>query len=77
MPTRPRPNRGTRPYHRSGEHVVAKAVPFLVERVKDPRVADDALSFANTSSARQVVDLSRTVRKLIPCSGSGRALVVP
>ena len=44
MPTRPRPNRGTRPYHRSGEHVVAKAVPFLVERVKDSRVADDALT---------------------------------
>ena len=44
MPTRPRPNRGTRPYHRSGEHIVAKAVPFLVERVKDPRVADEALT---------------------------------
>jgi hypothetical protein len=44
MPARPRQNRAPRPYHRSGAHVVAKAVPFLVERVKDPRVADDALT---------------------------------
>jgi hypothetical protein len=44
MPARPPSNHPVRPYHRSGEHVVAKAVPFLVERVKDPRVADDALT---------------------------------
>jgi hypothetical protein len=44
MPARPPSNRHVRPYHRSGEHVVTKAVPFLVERVKAPRVADDALT---------------------------------
>ena len=31
-----RPRRNARPYHRSGEHIVAKAVPYLVERVADP-----------------------------------------
>jgi hypothetical protein len=44
MPSRPRPNSGTRPYDRSGEHIVAKALPPLVERVTDPAVPETALS---------------------------------
>jgi hypothetical protein len=39
-----RPRRDARPYHRSGEHIVAKAMPFLVERVTDPAVPGTALS---------------------------------
>ena len=39
-----RPRRDARPYHRSGEHIVAKAMPFLVERVTDPAVPETALS---------------------------------
>ena len=39
-----RPRRDARPYHRSGEHIVAKAMPFLVERVTDPSVPDDVLT---------------------------------
>jgi hypothetical protein len=39
-----RPQRDARPYQRSGEHIVAKALPFLVERVTDPAVPETALS---------------------------------
>ena len=39
-----RHRRDARPYQRSGKHIVAKAMPFLVERVKGRRVADDALT---------------------------------
>jgi hypothetical protein len=39
-----RPRRAARPYHRSGEHFVAKALPLLVERVTDPAVPETALS---------------------------------
>jgi len=39
-----RPRRDARPYHRSGEHIVAKAMPFLVDRVTDPAVPETALS---------------------------------
>jgi hypothetical protein len=39
-----RPRRDARPYHRSGEHIVAKALPLLVERVTDPAVPETALS---------------------------------
>jgi hypothetical protein len=39
-----RPRRDARPYQRSGEHIVAKAMPFLVERVTDPAVPETALS---------------------------------
>jgi hypothetical protein len=44
MAARPRRNRATREYHRTGAYPVERALPFLVERVKDPRVADDALT---------------------------------
>jgi hypothetical protein len=43
-PARPRRNRATRSYHRTGAYPVSRALPFLVERVKDPSVADDALT---------------------------------
>jgi hypothetical protein len=59
MPARSPSNRHARPYHRSGEHVVAKAAPYLVERVKDPRVADDALTPVERAARdwrRQVLD---------------------
>ena len=39
-----RPRRDARTYHRSGEHIVAKAMPFLVERVTDSAVPETALS---------------------------------
>jgi hypothetical protein len=39
-----RPRRDARPYQRSGEHIVAKAMPFLVECVTDPAVPETALS---------------------------------
>ena len=39
-----RPRRDARPYHRSGEHIVAKAVPYLVQRVADPNVPDASLT---------------------------------
>jgi hypothetical protein len=39
-----RPRRGARPYHRSGEHIVAKAVPYLVQRVADPNIPDASLT---------------------------------
>ena len=39
-----RPRRDARPYHRSGEHIITKAMPFLVERVTDPAVSETALS---------------------------------
>jgi hypothetical protein len=44
IPSRPRRNRATRAYHRTGAYPVERALPFLVERVKDPHVADDALT---------------------------------
>jgi hypothetical protein len=44
MAPRPRRNTGRRPYHRSGEHIVAKALPFLVERITDPTIAEAALT---------------------------------
>jgi hypothetical protein len=39
-----RPRCDARPYRRSGEHIVAKAMPFLAERVRDPAVPETALS---------------------------------
>ena len=39
-----RSRRDARPYHRSGEHIVAKAVPYLVQRVADPNVPDASLT---------------------------------
>ena len=39
-----RPRRDARPYHRSGEHIVAKAVPYLVQRVADPNIPDASLT---------------------------------
>ena len=39
-----RPRRDARAYVRSGEHIVAKAMPSLVERVTDPAVPESALS---------------------------------
>jgi hypothetical protein len=39
-----RPRRDARPYHRSGEHIITKALPFLVERVGDATVPDHALT---------------------------------
>jgi hypothetical protein len=39
-----RPRRDVRPYHRSGEHIITKALPFLVERVGDATVPDHALT---------------------------------
>ena len=44
IPSRPRRNRATREYHRTGAYPVERALPFLVERVKDPHVADAALT---------------------------------
>jgi len=43
-PARHRRNRTTRSYHRTGAYPVSRALPFLVERVKDPSAADDALT---------------------------------
>ena len=37
-PSRPRRNRSPRAYHRTGAYPVERALPFPVERVKDPRV---------------------------------------
>jgi hypothetical protein len=59
MPSRPPSNRHVRPYHRSGAHVVAKAAPYLVERVKDPSVPDDVLTPVERAAPdwrRQVLD---------------------
>jgi hypothetical protein len=39
-----RPRRDARPYHRSGEHIITKALPFLVERVGDATAPDHALT---------------------------------
>jgi hypothetical protein len=39
-----RPRRDARPYHRSGEHIVAKAVPYLIQRVADPNIPDASLT---------------------------------
>jgi hypothetical protein len=39
-----RPPRKTRPYHRSGRHVVKKALPYLLARVANPTIPEDALS---------------------------------
>ncbi len=36
--------RAKRPYNPSGQHVVAKAVPYLVQRVTDPSVPDETLT---------------------------------
>jgi hypothetical protein len=44
IPSRPRRNRATREYHRTGAYPVERALPFLVERVRDPRVPDDVLT---------------------------------
>ena len=42
---RPPQNRARRrPYHRHGQGLVTKAIPYLVERVKDPALRDDALT---------------------------------
>lgn len=40
----PRRNRAKRPYHRSGRIAVARALPHLMERVRDPAIADGTLS---------------------------------
>lgn len=42
--SKPRQNRGRRPYHRSGRIAVARALPHLMERVRDPAISDAALS---------------------------------
>jgi hypothetical protein len=39
-----RPPRERRPYQQHGRHLVTKALPYLIERVKDPAIGDDALS---------------------------------
>jgi hypothetical protein len=44
IPSRPRRNRATREYHRTGAYPVERALPFLVERVRDPSVPDDVLT---------------------------------
>ncbi len=43
-PSVTRQNAQTRPYQQHGRHLVTKALPYLIERVKDPAIADDALS---------------------------------
>ena len=43
-PKKPRRNRAKRPYHRSGRIAVARALPHLMERVRDPAIADGTLS---------------------------------
>ncbi len=40
---RPR-NRSTRDYHRSGQHIVARALPYLLERVAGEKLSHDALT---------------------------------
>lgn len=43
-PSKSPQNRPKRPYHRSGRIAVAKALPFLVERARDPAIPDGSLS---------------------------------
>lgn len=43
-PSRPPQHRARRPYHRSGLHVVSKALPYLLERVADPEIPEADLS---------------------------------
>jgi len=43
-PPGPPQDRARRPYHRAGLHVVSRALPYLLERVADPAIPDEALS---------------------------------
>jgi hypothetical protein len=45
MPSkRPQNSGGQRPYHRHGRGVVVKALPYLMERVADRTLLDEALT---------------------------------
>jgi hypothetical protein len=43
-PSKPRPDGAKRPYHRHGNGVVTKALPYLLERVADERLRDEELT---------------------------------
>jgi hypothetical protein len=44
MASGPPRNPVKRPYQRSGQHIIAKAAPFLVDRITNATVVDDALT---------------------------------
>jgi hypothetical protein len=44
MGAQPPRNHIKRPYHRSGEHVITRALPYLLERVADQGIPDQELS---------------------------------